>query len=300
MFHKCVIKFVLSLFLLYKASTCPTLPSRVLLISFDGFRWDYIEKANKAGFPTPNFHTLMSGGVNVGKPGIKNSFITKTFPNHYTLVTGMYEENHGVVANNMFDPSVNETFNIKGNGTSESFWFSNGSQGASKYNGPMPIWNVNQKANIECKNQRRSGVMFWPGSEAEVDGERPWRYMKYDSSLPNKTRINNVVGWFANKTEPINLGLLYFSEPDHLGHIVGPNSHKMMVMISELDALVGFLVERLKDENLFSDTNIIITSDHGMAQTDNLIEIDKYVDPDMYKRFGGSPIWNILPVSGTT
>ena len=266
--------------------------SRVLLISFDGFRWDYLDLVKKANRSTPHFDSLVQNGVKA--KWVKNVFITKTFPNHYSIVTGMYEESHGVVGNEMYDPVFNETFHLS-NMTQERDpkWWNNGSQGA----GGEPIWVTNQK-DEQSLERRWSGVMFWPGSSAKVRGMHPFHYMDYDGRLPNKTRIDKVVTWFSAPEDPINLGLLYFSEPDGLGHKVGPDSAKMIDMIVELDGLVGYLIEQLKSHGLFEKMNIIITSDHGMAQLKGSVKIDTNIDSRKYKVFGSSPVWNIMPNDG--
>lgn len=269
----------------------------LLLVSFDGFRWDYLMKAKQSNHSTPNFDRLIQNGVILEEPGLLNSFTTETFPNHYTLVTGMFEENHGVVGNEMFDPSVNRTFNRSPVNVEDPFWFNNGTQNSeSGCTGPQPIWNVNQKHRMGLF-QRRSGVMFWPGSEAAVGGIRPAHWEHYDKTLPNKTRINNVVEWFSTETEPINLGLLYFSEPDHSGHRLGPDDPQMMKLIEELDKLVEYLIKRLQEVGLFDKLNIIITSDHGMAEIKNKVEVP--VDQNLFDVYGAyTPVWTVFPKPG--
>ena len=114
----------------------------VILISFDGFRWDYMEKTE-----TPNFDFIVKTGVEANY--IKNAFVTKTFPNHFTIVTGLYEESHGIVANTMYDPVFKSWFHLD---NTESRW----------WNGGEPIWVTNQKAG------GTSGTVFWPGSNVKM------------------------------------------------------------------------------------------------------------------------------------
>ncbi len=264
----------------------------VLLISFDGFRYDYLQKVRESGRKTPHFDRLRLNGVEAEY--VKNAFVTETFPNHYTLVTGHYEESHGLVSNNMYDPILNDTFNLGEKETSR--WFNNGTVNG----GAEPIWITNEKASQAALTPRRSGVMFWPGSEVEIHGTRPSRWQHYNGSFPNRSRIDNIVKWFSDPLEPINLGLLYFSEPDHLGHIVGPNSEAILDMIVALDDLIGYLIESLESHDLLDRMNIIITSDHGMAevQRENVIVLNDYIDPSYYVMFGVSPVRNILPHQG--
>lgn len=248
----------------------------VLLISFDGFRWDYLKRTD-----TPNFDFIIKNGV-TAKKGIKNVFITKTFPNHYTIVTGLYEESHGIVGNVMFDPKYNETFDVYNR---ESKWFDEGE----------PIWVTNQRQDTT----RRSGVMFWPGDGVTIKGILPYKYKLYDGNYPNESRIDTVVSWFTDEW-PINVGLLYFSEPDGVGHDVGPDSPYLSVTIRALDTLVGHLLKKLREAGLINDINIVITSDHGMASTpkNKIINLDKYIDPTTYRIFTSNPIGTILPNPG--
>ncbi|KAJ8315595.1 hypothetical protein KUTeg_007745 [Tegillarca granosa] len=246
----------------------------VLLVSFDGFRWDYLKRTD-----TPNFDRILKSGVTARK-GIKNIFITKTFPNHYSIVTGLYAESHGIVGNVMFDPVFNETFTVQDR---DSKWFDNGGE---------PIWVTNQRQDTT----RRSGVMFWPGGSSSVKGILPYKYKLYDEKFPNKSRIDTVVSWFTDDY-PVNLGLLYFSEPDEMGHHLGPTAPYISETIKALDGLVGYLLQKLTDAGLINDINIIITSDHGMASTpqDKIINLDNYIDPTSYRIFTSNPVGNILP-----
>ena len=265
----------------------------LLLVSFDGFRWDYLHKVKcLKGRQTPNFDKLIETGVFV-QNGVKNAYITKTFPNHFSIVTGLYEESHGVIGNTMYDPKFDKYFNIKNaSNVADTFWFDNGEPMYSGF--PEPIWLTNQ--NTGGKHPRRSGVMFWPGSEAK--NMTAYHFMKYDPDLPNKERIDTVVNWFATEDNPINLGLLYFSEPDHTGHSVGPDSEAMIDLIVTLDELVGYLVQKLQEGRLWSRMNLIITSDHGMAEVKEVIALDDIVDKSLYENINGGPVWNILPKEG--
>lgn len=270
-----------------------------LLISFDGFRWDYLTKAKLAGYNTSNFDRLIQSGVSLQKPGLINSFITVTYPNHYSLVTGMYEQNHGIVGNKMFDLTTGDIFagEVIAEDNKKEFWFSNGTfayNNDSRYIGPQPIWNRNQMFSMD-NYKRKSGVMFWPGSEVAIDGHRPFLFKEYNASLPNKTRIDTVIGWFMDTDNPINLGLLYFEEPDEKGHVLGSDDPQMMELIEALDGIIGYLIEELERVDLFEKINIIITADHGMTNIRHIIEVDEHIDPGLYKYYGESPVWHILP-----
>ena len=266
--------------------------SKVLLISFDGFRHDYLKKTRESGRSTPNFDRLRDGGVEAEY--VKNNFITDTFPNHYSVVTGHYEESHGIVSNIFYDPVLNDTFNYST--SSDTIWWNNGTTNQ----GAEPVWITNEKAPHPLLSKRRSGVLFWPGGQVELHETRASYWRIYNDSLPNRTRVDTIINWFTDKYKPINLGLLYFSEPDGLGHEVGPNSDKILDLIVELDDIVGYLISELEKAHLFKEMNIIITSDHGMAEIDskNVIELDKYVDPSLYSLVGESPVYNVRPREG--
>ncbi|XP_070556777.1 ectonucleotide pyrophosphatase/phosphodiesterase family member 5-like [Ptychodera flava] len=247
-----------------------------LLISFDGFRWDYLQKVE-----TPNFDVLISDGSFVPN-GIVPTFITKTFPNHFTIATGLYEESHGIVATDMYDPVLNEKFHIGGEDSTSSKWWDVGAE---------PIWVTNQK------HGGRTGVYYWPGSETEIMGIRPNRYKINNDTTPFERRIDDVIDWFTDE-DPINLGLLYFNEPDHTGHTSGPESDEILDVIRLCDDTIGYLIQRLQEADLYQKINILITSDHGMTEIspDRLIQLDDYVNPDLYVLVDSSPVAAIYPV----
>ncbi|CAL1538506.1 unnamed protein product [Lymnaea stagnalis] len=250
----------------------------LLLISFDGFRWDYLNKTD-----TPSFDEIINNGVTATQ-GLKNAFVTKTFPNHYTLVTGLWEESHGIVANSMYDPVLNQTFEpSNASAVTDPAWFNVGAE---------PIWVTNQRQN----NNGKSGVCMWVGGGAPINGILPTYYIPYDGSQKNETKVDMIVDWFTREN-PINLGLLYFDQPDAYGHRYGPDSPQVASMISGLDEVVGYLLKQLKDKNVLDNINLIITSDHGFTNTphDLLINLDDFIDASTYKITASSPIANIWP-----
>lgn len=249
---------------------------KLLLVSFDGFRWDYIYKAK-----TPNFSYIMQNGVHVKQ--VTNIFITKTFPNHYTLVTGMYAENHGIVANEMYDSFLNKTFSMNNMDIYDSVWWEEA----------YPVWVSNQMQGY------KSGAAMWPGTDVKIHGMFPSHYMTYNESVPFEHRINQLIKWFKSD-EAVNIGLLYWEEPDVTGHMVGPDDPKMEEVIADIDHKLGYLIVQLQTEGLWDKLNVIITSDHGMAkvQTDRIIELDQYVDREMYTLVDHTPVVAILPKEG--
>lgn len=251
-------------------------PQKVLLVSFDGFRWDYLNRV-----PTPHFHAVMKNGVHVKQ--VTNIFITKTYPNHYTLVTGLFAENHGIVANDMFDPVLNKSFSLDSMNIYDSeFWEE-----------AIPIWITNQKAG------HTSGAAMWPGSDVKIHESFPTHYMRYNESVSFEDRVAKIIEWFTAK-EPIHLGLLYWEDPDDMGHHFGPDSPLMGPVISDIDNKLGYLIQTLKEAKLWNTLNLIITSDHGMTQCseEKVIELDQYLDKDHYILIDQSPVAAILPKEG--
>jgi len=231
----------------------------LILISFDGFRWDYIDKTD-----TPNLDRLVKNGVKA--EALIPAFPTKTFPNHYTIVTGLYPENHGITFNTIYDPVFDATFSL---GNSEEV--TNG-----RWWGGEPIWVTAEIQEV------KTFCNFWPGSEAEIKGVRPTYYTAYDGSIPNSVRVNRVLTYLDKPiAERPSFYTIYFSDTDDYGHLNGPDSSSINVAIQECDARIGQLIKGLEERNLFDKVNIIIVSDHGMAQLshDRIIYLDDYLDP---------------------
>ncbi|KAM4522066.1 ectonucleotide pyrophosphatase/phosphodiesterase family member 5 isoform 2-T2 [Odontesthes bonariensis] len=251
---------------------------KLLLVSFDGFRWDYIDRV-----PTPNFRNIMEGGVKVEY--VENAYITKTFPNHYSLVTGLYAETHGIVANEMYDPALNLSFSMETDSIYDSRWWDEA----------VPLWVTIQKSG------GRSGAAMWPGSDVKIHGMFPTQYLQYNASVSFETRVQRIIEWFsAPKDEALDFGVLYWEEPDESGHNLGPQSPLMDEVIADIDEKLGFLMNELKKAGLYEKVNLIVTSDHGMAQLspEKIIELDEYVDRDLYTWVDKSPVVGILPKEG--
>ncbi|XP_018553454.1 ectonucleotide pyrophosphatase/phosphodiesterase family member 5 [Lates calcarifer] len=251
---------------------------KLLLLSFDGFRWDYVDRV-----PTPNFRSIMNEGVTVEQ--VENAYITKTFPNHYSLVTGLYAETHGIVANEMYDPVLNRSFSMETDSIYDSRWWEEA----------VPLWVTIQKAG------GRSGAAMWPGSDVRIHGMYPTQFLQYNASISFETRVERIIEWFsAPNEEAVDFGVLYWEEPDESGHNLGPQSPLMDEVIAGIDEKLGFLINELKKAGLYEKVNLIVTSDHGMTQlfTDNIIELDEYVSRDLYTWVDKSPVVGILPKEG--
>jgi len=232
----------------------------VILISIDGFRADYLDRGL-----TPTLAALAADGVRAD--AMKPSFPTLTFPNHYTLVTGLYPDHHGIVNNRMIDPATGNTFVYKDADTiADAAWW-----------GGEPLW-----VSVE-KQGRHAATMFWPGSDVAIDGVRPSLWMHFDGKLTPDQRVDRLLGWtdLAGDARP-SFYTLYLEQVDHAGHDDGPDSAAVNAAMRDIDAALARLVDGLKARGLFDRANIVIVSDHGMTSTapDRQIFLDDLVDLD--------------------
>ncbi len=273
--------------------------TKLLMVSFDGFRYDYLDLVKQAGQKTRNFDRLVNGGVRLEY--LVGVFPSKTIPSHHSITTGMLPENHGIIANRMYDSDLQEFFQDSPAQKLNPVWWYNGTDGC---NWPgEPIWIRNQEFPSPDGVSGRSGTLYWPGVDALYCGKRAHRYE--NNSIPTKSRITfeerieKIVSWFTDEEEPINFGLLYFSEPDHAGHRGGPNSSKVVERVLELDKHLGDLISKLEGFNIFEQMNIIVLSDHGMTAIKDCINLEDHLNVTLLKNhYGQSPNFQILPKEG--
>lgn len=235
-----------ALFLLLSACASAPLvsgePAPLLLISIDSFRPDYLDR----GF-TPNLARIARGGVRA--PWMNPSYPSLTFPNHYTLVTGLRPDHHGVVHNSMRDAALGEFRNSDGKAVGESRWW-----------GGEPVWVTAEKAGL------RTATLFWPGSEAPIGGTRPTDWMTYDDTMPMPRRVDIVLEWLSRPvSQRPRLVTLYFGALDHTAHDFGPDSPETSATLADIDRAIGRLVHGLSAQGLRDRVNIVVVSDHGMA-----------------------------------
>jgi len=225
----------------------------LLLVSLDGFRPDYLTPQN-----TPTLWQISKEGA-LAENGMLPSFPTLTFPNHYSLVTGLHPENHGIIANEMKDPDIADRFSL-GNRlvTNDPRWWIG-----------EPIWVTAQKQGL------KSATMFWPGSEAEIHGVRPTYFVPYDQQMPAAKRVEQFLSWLdLEASARANFFTLYFEEVDSIGHKFGPKSPEILQALRNVDSAMALLVQGLKDRNLWGKMNLIVSSDHGMVEIENQKRID--------------------------
>lgn len=283
---KTQLSYILILLLFFGIAGCgepsrqaePAPGNKVLLISFDGFRYDYLDKVD-----TPHFDSLTARGVQ--SEGLIPVFPTKTFPNHYSIATGLYPENTGLVGNTMYDPKWEEWYRIGDREAVE----------AGKWYGGEPMWNTLEKQDV------RTGTMFWVGSEADIQGMHPTYWKTYDESMPGKARIDSVVKWMSYPdNRAIDFATLYFSDVDSKGHRYGTKSDSVDNAIRRADRLMGYLTKQLREKKLWPNTNVIVVSDHGMIDlsADKIIRLDNIIDLDDTERVIWGPVTMIQPESG--
>ncbi len=246
----------------------------LIVLSLDGFRWDYLNRAH-----TPNLNQIAAEGVRAER--FIPSFPTTTFANHYTMATGLRPGHHGIVANSFYDPQTHRYYNRPGNRKSV--------EDGSFYGGE-PIWVTAEKQGIT------TATCFWVGSEANVKGIRPTYWKLYQHNMPFVDRIDTVLYWLQlPENKRPKLVMWYMDEPDSRGHQLGPLNDSILPLIQYLDSLVGVFHSRLKALPYYDKINIIVVSDHGMAQLDpsRRVFLDHYVDTALIVGYDGySPVFN--------
>ncbi|KAJ5274052.1 Alkaline phosphatase-like alpha/beta/alpha [Penicillium angulare] len=254
-----------------------------ILISLDGFRADFLDRGL-----TPSLNSLVADGVS---PQYMNpSFPSVTFPNHFTLVTGLYPESHGIVGNTFWDPVLEE-----------EFYYTHPSVSMlSKWWNAEPLWVTAEKNGI------KSGIHMWPGSEAHIGTPEPTFVDKYNGSEALSRKVNRVMELLDLPGAEDNSQMsperpqfiaAYVPDVDRDGHKFGPNSTEIRSTISKADEMVGGILAGLKSRNLTDVVNVVVVSDHGMATTsiDRLVQLDDIIDLDLVAHLDGWPSRGIRP-----
>jgi predicted AlkP superfamily pyrophosphatase or phosphodiesterase len=254
-------------------------PGAVVLISIDGFRSDYIQRP-----AARNLRALAARGVRA--EWMTPVFPSKTYPSHYTMVTGRWPEHHGVVANTMWDSEIGYTFEI-GNrqAVADPRWW-----------GDEPIW-------VAVERQgRRAAAFFWPGTETAIDGVRPTWWRRYDGSVPIAQRVAQLLEWLSLPADSAPLLVTtYFGEVDRAGHDFGPDAPQTSAAIGRVDSAIGALVHGLEHRGLAGKVNLVVVSDHGMAAVgkERIIYLDDYLDLSQVEVIDWSPVAALAPRAGT-
>ncbi|MCT2398267.1 ectonucleotide pyrophosphatase/phosphodiesterase [Novosphingobium mangrovi (ex Huang et al. 2023)] len=250
----------------------------VILISIDGFRPDYLGRGS-----TPHLDALAADGVRA--KGMRPSFPTKTFPNHYTLVTGLRPDHHGLVGNVMKDarmPGVTFETSNKPVANDPRWW-----------DEAEPIWLTAEKAGM------RTASMFWPGSAVAIHGVHPRDWRAFDQTVTPDERVDTVLGWFDRpEAERPRFVTLYFDQIDHAGHTWGPAAPETAAAVAAIDTVIGRLRRGLAARHVAAD--LIVVSDHGMAPVseDRVIRIAGIVPPGSAEVVADGPYAGIDPLPG--
>lgn len=251
-------------------------PAPLLLISIDGFRATDLERA-------PTLHALAAEGVRAD--GMQPSYPSLTFPNHYTIVTGLRPDHHGIVHNTMRDPVLGRFSLGDRTAVGDGRWWEQGE----------PIWVTAHKAGL------RTATMFWPGSEAAIHGVRPDTWHAFDAKVSPETRVDTVLGWLDRPpAQRPHLMTLYFDQVDHAGHDAGPDAPETRAAIAQVDAALARLVDGLRRRGLLDRLNLVVVSDHGMAQVPDgqVVTIDAMVPADVAEVETAGQVVGVRPLPG--
>lgn len=244
----------------------------LILVSIDGFRWDYLQQ-----HPAPTLARLAAEGAHARS--LTPAFPSKTFPNHYTLVTGLRPETHGIVANWFWDPHLGEMF---GMAKLEPHWWEAGE----------PVWITAEKQGV------RTACFFWPGSETELQGLRPTFYRPFEKKLTPTERVDGLLAWLdlPEAARP-KFFTLYFDHVDTAGHNFGPLAPETAAAVKEADEAIARLLAGLETRGLAQRANLVILSDHGMSETsaDRVIFIEDMVDTSLVQVESLGPNGGVRP-----
>ena len=275
-----ILAFLIALLVSGCGSRAPLPPEKaiVILVSIDGWRWDYLDR-----FDPPVLSRMAAQGVRAD--GLIPQFPSKTFPNHYTVVTGLRLANHGIISNNMRDPAIPGEFTLSNREVQlDSRWW-----------GGEPIWNTVEKQG------RIAAAMFWPGSETVIGGGQATYWTPYDDDLPHRDRVNRILAWLRmpDGKRPSFL-TLYYSDVDNAGHRRGPDAPEVREAALRVDRSLGDLVAGVNKIGLADRVHYVVTSDHGMSalSRDRVIVLDNYVDVSAVDVVDWAPVLSLLPKDG--
>ncbi|WP_313435589.1 ectonucleotide pyrophosphatase/phosphodiesterase [Stenotrophomonas sp.] len=284
------VRLTCSLALLLPLAACTTTPSssapvaradapppKLLLISIDGLRADALDRGM-----TPNLQRIIDGGVRAR--WMTPSYPSLTFPNHYTIVTGLRPDHHGIVNNSMDDAQLGRFALSDRDAVTNSGWW-----------GGEPIWVGAEKVGV------RTATTSWPGSEAEIDGTRPSQWQVYDGKEPLQQRARTVLEWLAQTdADAPRLTTLYMENVDKAGHTYGPDSPQYRDAIVQADQIVGQVLDGLDAAGLAATTNVIVVSDHGMASVaeGHVVSTESMADPSIARNVSQGQSVGFAPVAG--
>ncbi len=253
-------------------------PPPLILVSFDGYRADYIARGH-----SPSLAALGAEGVRAR--ALHPVFPTITYPNHYTIVTGLYPDHHGIVNNTMHDPVLGE-FSIanQANNLDRRWW-----------DAAEPLWITAEKHGI------RSASIFWPGSQAPIRGARPADWQLFDPAVPAQSRVDRVLGWLDRPIQQRpGFVSLYFEQVDSAGHRFGPDSEQVSSALATVDSALAQLIGGLRKRGLYERVNLVVVSDHGMTASSpqRIVLLDSFLNPAHVRLVSSPVVTGIDPVPG--
>ena len=274
-------KAILTLILTITAllSACAKNDQVTVIISLDGFRWDYTQ-----WYDTPFLDRMAQEGV---EAALIPSYPSKTFPNHYTLATGLYPDHHGIIGNKFINRATGKKFSLSNREVKHD----------ARYYGGEPIWLTAQRQGM------RTAVFYWPGSDVAVQGKYPDKYFNYDQE-PRLTFGQRIDGILKQLRRPEakrpQLIMAYFEQPDHNGHVYGPQAKQTRIAVMEIDKLISNLYERIQKLPISDKVNFIVVSDHGMTLTmpEKHIDARQYLKKEWYYDIEGDAPANIYVREG--
>ena len=250
----------------------------VILVAIDGWRWDYLER-----FRPPAITRLADSGVRA--EGLVPVFPSKTFPNHYSIITGLHPAAHGITSNNMVDPNLPARFTLSDREVQQD----------PRWWGGEPLWVTAERQGLIA------ATMFWPGSDVEIAGDRPTYWKPYEHEFPDEARVDLILEWLQTPPgkQPTFL-TLYFSDVDDAGHACGPDGAQTRDAALGVDRMIARLVAGVEALGLSSRVNFVLVSDHGMSQLspDRVIVLDDYIDMSSVDVIDSAPIVGLNPKPG--
>jgi predicted AlkP superfamily pyrophosphatase or phosphodiesterase len=273
--------FITVLFLLtgFRKDSRKPFKNYVVLVSLDAFRWDY-----NLMYKTPNLNKLAHDGVKADR--MISSFPTNTFPNHYSIATGLYPDHHGLINNSFPAPDLGLFYRMGDRAAVEN----------PAFYGGEPVWVSAEKQGVKAAS------FFWVGSEAPVGGMHPAYWKKYDGTVTMEAKIDTVIKWLSYPPQKRpELVTIYFDEPDATSHDFGPVSAETGRVVERLDSMMGVLRTKLSNLPDAKKINLIVLSDHGMApvSSERYLNIRDLVPTRMIASISGSnPVYLINPAEG--
>lgn len=275
-------KVIFSFFILFIVCACQCRTDNkhyTVIVSLDAFRWDYPHIHH-----TPHLDEMAKAGVSAT---MLPSYPASTFPNHYTLATGLVPDHNGIVNNSFWDMAKQREYSMGDPITRNDPGYYLGE----------PIWITAQKQGV------KTGNVYWVGSDIAIKGTLP-TYHKVWAQTPRLTfeeRVDEVIRLLSlPETERPRLVMAYFEEPDHTGHSFGPRGKETGAVVARLDSLMGNLWKRIRELPIGNEVNLIVTSDHGMTEIsdERFVNINDYVKPEWCEKITASSPTSIFTKKG--